>query len=132
MAGTYLVRNTAAVTKELEADTPLIVAELQQGERVAVRSVQRTAAGQFRAETAQGWVSLVAGNGTVLLEELGGGGEPPALNWPAQPHQVAFAERDLPAQLAASGLPAWLAAHGLGQPHWPARLADALLSVKLC
>ena len=63
----YVCQRDAAVTRELESAEPEVVRVIAPGERVAALEVRATSNGQRRARTADGWVSLVAGSGVILL-----------------------------------------------------------------
>ena len=64
----YICRSNAVVTAALEAKQHTVLKKILPGQRVHVLNVAETATGQKRAQTKDGWISVVSANGTVLLE----------------------------------------------------------------
>jgi hypothetical protein len=73
-AGVYRCLSDAGVTPALELTSPdgqpTVVRRCKQGEAIDILRVATTARGQRRGRVADGWVSLVAGSGKVLLRPL--------------------------------------------------------------
>eukprot|EP01051_Picozoa_sp_SAG22_P010897 SAG22_NODE_1010_length_6043_cov_2.870962_3_plen_917_part_00 len=74
----YRVVSDALVTSKLEppaGQSPEVVTMCHRGELLAALDSATTAAGQTRVRTAEGWISVVSNNGTVLLELAGDNGD---------------------------------------------------------
>eukprot|EP01050_Picozoa_sp_SAG11_P036106 SAG11_NODE_13572_length_649_cov_0.821818_2_plen_102_part_01 len=63
----YICKNNAVVTREIESQQHEILRKIAPGERVVVVNIGTTSTGQRRAQTKDGWISIVSANGTILL-----------------------------------------------------------------